>query len=163
MSAGISLLGEGTRQKVESWRATLRAEGIPHQVTSTRRSTLEQRRLFEKFQRGESSLPAAPPGTSAHEKGRAIDVVFENEEDLADAVDLADQAGLDWAGEGDPVHFEDAGPFSDPRRDQTEGAVERTLRSGKAKLGVDFSLTPLGSLFSFVEEKLGIGDHCCRN
>src|SRR6266849_9957309 len=155
MSAGISLLGEGTRQKVESWLATLRAERIPYQVTSTRRSTLEQRRLYRRFLSGESSLPAAPPGTSSHEKGRAIDVVFQTEEDLADAADLADLAGLDWAGEGDLVHFEDSGPFPDPRRDEAEGAVERTLRSGKAKLGVDFSLTPLGSLYSFVEEKLG--------
>ncbi len=107
MSASLSSLAEGTRQRAEAWLAFLRSSGIPFQVTSTRRSTLEQRRLFDKFQRGESELPAAEPGTSDHEIGRALDLVFESEEDLDVAVELAADSGFQWAGPADPVHFVD--------------------------------------------------------
>lgn len=144
MSASISQLAEGTRERVERWRASLREAGISHQVTSTRRSLQEQRLLFDKFQRGESDLPVAEPGTSLHEQGRAIDVVFETEDDLLDAVDLAEDVGLRWAGENDPVHFED-------RTNAVAGFVERKL--GEISLGpVGFPLiTARGALESGIE------------
>lgn len=44
-------------------------------VTSTIRSSAEQTRLYRRFQQGLSKYPAAPPGTSLHEQGRAIDIV----------------------------------------------------------------------------------------
>jgi hypothetical protein len=44
-------------------------------VTSTIRSRQEQEQLYQKYLRGESRYPVAPPGTSLHELGLAIDLV----------------------------------------------------------------------------------------
>lgn len=107
MSTNTSLLAEGFRQAVEEWLGSLRAQGIPYRVTSTRRSRSEQQRLYDRWLRGESALPAARPGTSTHELGRAIDVVFETDEDTLDAADQAAELGIAWAGTSDFVHFED--------------------------------------------------------
>ena len=52
----------------------LDALGYSPQVTSGRRSTREQARLYQLYIAGRSRLPAAPPGRSAHEYGLAIDV-----------------------------------------------------------------------------------------
>jgi len=76
------------------------------QVTSVRRSSSEQARLYAAFLRGESRYPAAPPGHSLHELGRAWDMV-------APAA-ILEQFGLlweSWGGRwggrfGDPIHFE---------------------------------------------------------
>lgn len=114
MSTSVQLLEPDTRARVEEWLENLREERIPFRVTSTRRSRAEQRRLYEKFRRGESALPAARPGTSTHETGEAIDIVFESDGELRAAVDAAEDAGLRWGGETDPVHFENEnaqGPF----------------------------------------------------
>jgi hypothetical protein len=46
--------------------------------------------------------PVAPPGTSDHEKGLAIDAVSTDPQKL---VALLTSAGLSWAGPSDPVHF----------------------------------------------------------
>lgn len=46
--------------------------------------------------------PVAPPGTSDHEKGLALDIVSTNPPEL---VRLLTSVGLFWAGEADPVHF----------------------------------------------------------
>lgn len=152
--------------------ASLRAEGIPFRVTSTKRSRAEQQKLFDRFQRGESDLPAAPPGTSKHELGRAIDVVFETEDDLADAVELAADQDLDWFGMDDPVHFEDtqgveASLDADPglaNRIVAEGGefaltIGRTVRA-KAR---EFAEAPGKTLAEFITGRLGIsGDGCCN-
>lgn len=75
-------------------------------VTSTLRSSSKQAQLYREYLAGRSSYPAAPPGTSYHEFGRAFDV-------------SADPALLAWMGAvweywggtygakfSDPIHFE---------------------------------------------------------
>jgi peptidoglycan LD-endopeptidase CwlK len=49
--------------------------GLQVVVTSVRRSRSQQAALYARYLRGESSLPAAPPGTSDHEYGLAFDLV----------------------------------------------------------------------------------------
>jgi len=78
-------------------------------VTSARRSTFEQARLFERFQGGLSNLPAAAPGTSMHEVGLAFDIARLGIPARQDP--LLRQLGAVWNRMGgkwnavDPVHF----------------------------------------------------------
>lgn len=48
--------------------------GLKPRVTSVFRGLREQRALREKFLRGESRFPAAPPGRSLHNFGHAFDL-----------------------------------------------------------------------------------------
>lgn len=75
-------------------------------VTSTRRSTAEQTRLYRRYLAGQSRFPVARPGTSKHEQGRAIDLVARPE--------VLRRLGLWWESLGgrwggrfnDEIHFE---------------------------------------------------------
>ena len=79
-------------------------------VTSARRSTWDQIRLFNRYISGETDIPAAPPGTSKHEIGEAFDMALIGE-------DPHDSRLLPWlgywwqyygglyGGTRDPVHF----------------------------------------------------------
>jgi LAS superfamily LD-carboxypeptidase LdcB len=79
-------------------------------VTSARRTFVEQSRLYRAWKEGRSSLPAAPPGRSMHQLGRAFDVVRRGIDPFSD--DLLPQMGAAWIAMGgrwfssDPVHFE---------------------------------------------------------
>lgn len=75
-------------------------------VTSVVRSQLTQARLYREYLAGRSAYPAAPPGTSYHEFGRAFDL-------KADSRILAylGQVWSSWGGTwgakfGDPIHFQ---------------------------------------------------------
>jgi len=80
-------------------------------VTSSRRSSRKQQRLFEKWQRGESSIPAAPPGRSLHEFGLAFDLARIGIDPLNDPLlnwlgSIWEQIGGRHGGQRDPVHFQ---------------------------------------------------------
>jgi len=82
-------------------------------ITSTVRSRSEQRRLYHRWLAGKSRFPAAPPGRSKHELGRAIDIVARPEvlRRLGYAWEkLGRQHGFQtfrWGGRfRDPIHFE---------------------------------------------------------
>jgi hypothetical protein len=76
--------------------------GQPVPVTSGFRSREQQQRLHDS--RGTNPYPVARPGTSSHERGRAVDVPRSFAERLAV---VGPRAGLcrPWP-ETDPVHFE---------------------------------------------------------
>ena len=82
-----------------------------YRITSAYRSYAQQQRLYEAYLRGESGgLPAARPGTSAHERGAAIDIARADVNALDDPFLVAlggawKAAGGIW-GASDPVHFE---------------------------------------------------------
>jgi hypothetical protein len=70
---------------------------------------MEQERLYARYLAGLSDLPVAPPGSSMHERGLAMDLARIGVKPLQDPV-LA-QLGAVWKGVGglwkpvDPVHF----------------------------------------------------------
>jgi len=80
-------------------------------VTSARRSSADQRRLYQKYIRGESEIPAAHPGTSMHEIGWAFDLARIGKSPVGD--DFLMWLGSWWeyyggkhGGSRDPVHFQ---------------------------------------------------------
>ena len=80
-------------------------------VTSARRSPGKQEQLYQKWRRGESTIPAAPPGGSLHEYGLAFDMARIGKDPLTDP--LLNWLGQVWmyyggrhGGARDPVHFQ---------------------------------------------------------
>lgn len=71
-------------------------------VTSVFRTHQQQAVLYQRFLRGQSNLPAAPPGHSKHERGLAFDMVTSNPQALGT---LWNSMGGRWF-PSDPVHFE---------------------------------------------------------
>lgn len=74
-------------------------------VTSSYRTRAEQTRLYRRYLAGLSRFPAAPPGRSKHEHGRAIDL-YAGDETLRRLGAAWEAAGGKWGGERDPIHFE---------------------------------------------------------
>jgi len=100
----LSGMYPAVQDAMDDLRRLAQAYGVQYRVTSTYRSTVEQRRLYAAWiGRGRTGLPAAAPGTSTHEYGVAFDAVSP---DLEDLVYLAEQVGFVWAGPRDPVHFD---------------------------------------------------------
>lgn len=76
------------------------------QITSVRRSSTEQARLYRRYQAGLSRYPAAPPGHSTHETGLAFDILARPEV-LAAAGKAWEAMGGRWGGRfDDPIHFD---------------------------------------------------------
>src|SRR5574337_1365975 len=98
MSRAIALLDPDFRPLAEEWLGALQAAGARPTVTSTFRSTAEQTRLYKRFLNGQSAFPVAPPGTSLHEYGFAIDTTFPTDEEWNYAIEIAAQFGLKWGG-----------------------------------------------------------------
>jgi len=81
-------------------------------ITSGFRSSSEQAALYRTAAR--RGLPAAPPGRSKHERGRAVDIVFNPREFETTAGEIWEALGGRWGGRFkayDPVHFEDPWPL----------------------------------------------------
>lgn len=109
-----SLLDPAFRPYAEYLIQVAQSQGWRVQVTSTRRSRGQQETLYARYlacERGGPQpmrcLPAAPPGTSDHERGWAIDMVING--DYRSPAQLA--LGRWWSSVGglwserDPVHF----------------------------------------------------------
>jgi LAS superfamily LD-carboxypeptidase LdcB len=76
-------------------------------VTSTYRSYSEQYMLYRRYLLGYSKYPAAPPGRSMHNYGRAFDVDDADPDELALMGATWENWGGRWGGRfGDPIHFE---------------------------------------------------------
>lgn len=80
-------------------------------VTSARRSSSKQARLYERYLQGKSKIPANRPGTSLHEHGLAFDMARIGKDPLGDP--LLNWLGRVWehwggrhGGTRDPVHFQ---------------------------------------------------------
>src|SRR2546427_5290422 len=90
------------------WAREILSRAAPYgaTLTSTRRTQQQQARLYYAFRVGASRYPAAPPGRSMHERGRAFDVA--GPDWLLTAMGaLWESWGGRWGGRlGDPIHFE---------------------------------------------------------
>lgn len=87
------------------WAAWLIEQAQGAEVTSTWRSRSQQRRIYRRSLNGTRAFPAAPPGSSVHQFGLAIDLVAPPEE-LARLGAIWRKAGGIWGGSVDPIHFE---------------------------------------------------------
>jgi hypothetical protein len=94
--------------------------GKPLTISSGFRSSAKQKELYEDYKAGRSRFPAAPPGSSKHESGMAVDIA--EYKDPAAVAALRSQ-GLMQTVSGDPVHFEVSGP-------KTEAASGSSSASG---------------------------------
>jgi len=74
-------------------------------VTSAKRSRAQQTSLYKNYLAGNSRFPAAPPGTSKHEKGLAVDLRVEPESVLPALGAWWNSVGGRWFA-SDPIHFE---------------------------------------------------------
>lgn len=92
---------------LQPWARWLLSLWPSAQVTSTRRTRLEQSRLYQAYQLGASKYPAAPPGSSFHEYGRAFDI-FAEDWALSELGRIWIQVGGIWGGTdgNDPIHFQ---------------------------------------------------------
>lgn len=88
--------------RANSFYRALEQAGLKPRITSATRSRQEQAILYERYLRGMSRLPAAPPGRSLHERGLAFDIVTTNP---AVAGAMWGRMGGRWFA-SDPVHFE---------------------------------------------------------
>lgn len=89
--------------------------GGPLVVTSARRTPADQFHLYQEFLRGNSQIPAAPPGKSLHERGLAFDMARLGIDPFEDPllaflgeiwVEMGGTYGGQWGGGGDPVHYQ---------------------------------------------------------
>lgn len=80
--------------------------GANPRVTSGLRTFAQQAKLYVKYLAGLSPYPAAPPGSSMHEVGRAFDVATAND---AYWLPVMGAVWKSWGGRwyaSDPIHFE---------------------------------------------------------
>lgn len=114
MATSLRLLAPEIREVLDVFFALLRehAPNVKWTVTSTRRSSSEQAALYRTASK--RGLPAAPPGRSKHERGRAVDIVFSPRDFAPVAGEVWEALGGRWGGrfkQYDPVHFEDPYPL----------------------------------------------------
>jgi hypothetical protein len=106
MNWGLSARLEQLEPWLAPWAAWLVSLYPQASVTSTRRTWSEQYALYRRAAAGQSRYPAAPPGSSLHEQGRAFDIQAPDE--------ILEQLGAIWESVGgrwggrfhDPIHFE---------------------------------------------------------
>lgn len=101
----LASLNPALRQKAKylfAWAPHLNAK---IRVTSTKRSRATQTALYKNFLAGKSNYPVAPPGTSKHEKGLALDIVTTPYEALYTLGKWWRTVGGTW-NDSDPIHFE---------------------------------------------------------
>lgn len=102
MAANLSRLHPTLRTIARNIPRVAASLGFNARVTSGYRSRALQAKLYREYIEGRAPYVVAPPGTSIHEKGLAIDVVSTDTDALAS---LLASVGLSWAGPSDPVHF----------------------------------------------------------
>jgi D-alanyl-D-alanine carboxypeptidase-like protein len=90
---------------LQPWARWLISRWPYGQLTSTLRSFEEQTRLYDLYLRGAARYPAAPPGSSMHEVGRAFDY-YAPDYVLEQLGDIWTAVGGTWGGAVDPIHFE---------------------------------------------------------
>ena len=129
------------------------------EVTSAVRDTAKQTELYQAYVEGKSKFPVAPPGSSKHEKGLAVDI-SQGVADEMDRMGLLRKYGLSRPVANDPVHLEVSaaegailsGPMSGYRPNLTmhgtEAIVPLNSASGAQALGASAMNDQMLSIFS---------------
>lgn len=106
MSAALQQLIPALRPYANRLLAEAARRGFRVQLTSVRRTTGVQTKLYRDYLAGRSKYPAAPPGHSMHELGRAFDITGTAAQ-LRSLGSLWESWGGTWGGRfNDPIHFE---------------------------------------------------------
>jgi hypothetical protein len=107
LSQGLDSLDPDLRQGCLELQQLCSSNGLQTRITSTVRTYAQQKYLWDRYQAGNSSLPAAPPLHSAHEYGWAFDMVvtpYEYQQVVGGWWET--YWGGTHGGKSDPVHFE---------------------------------------------------------
>lgn len=144
MAGSISALVPELRELAAAFVGELGRAGLQPRVTSTLRTRGQQARLYRRYLTGISTLPAAPPGGSAHEYGWAFDLVV-----LPAYQTLVGEAWIEiggaWGGAGDPVHFELPGASARARSFVQQPAVRPESTGWAAAFDFLIGFTPYGA------------------
>jgi len=139
----ISGLSPGLAQALQQAAAEYnQITGKTVEVTSAVRDSAKQAELYQAYVSGKSNFPAAPPGSSKHERGLAVDISQAVADDM-DRMGLLKKYGLSRPVANDPVHLEVSaangailsGPMSGYRPNLTMHGTEAIvpLNSGAAQ------------------------------
>jgi D-alanyl-D-alanine dipeptidase len=102
----ISGLSPGLAQALQQAAAEYnQITGKTVEVTSAVRDSAKQAELYQAYVSGKSKFPAAPPGSSKHERGLAVDISQAVADDM-DRMGLLKKYGLSRPVANDPVHLE---------------------------------------------------------
>jgi peptidoglycan LD-endopeptidase CwlK len=107
--ASLGTLEDWLYPTADTFVGYLQASGLGVYVTSARRSFAQQAALYDRWLAGASDYPAAPPGTSYHEFGRAFDLGGYPKDWPGWPVlgRIWESLGGRWGGRfADPIHFE---------------------------------------------------------
>jgi len=108
-------LNPALQDKLISAAKELQGSGKKIKLNSAVRSTEKQKSLYDDYMSGKSKIPAAPPGTSLHEKGLAVDIQNYNDDKV---LEVLRKNGLVNPVAGDKPHFimgaRTGGVFSGP-------------------------------------------------
>lgn len=118
--------------------------GQPINIVSAKRTTEEQAKLYADFQAGKSKFPAAPPGQSRHESGRAVDVPLETANKL-DSMGLLSKHGLSRPVPDDPIHIQGQGGFRGRLSGPMSGYKPNIRMHGDEELSIRPSSASVGS------------------
>jgi hypothetical protein len=118
--------------------------GQPINIVSAKRTTEEQAKLYADFQSGKSRFPAAPPGQSRHESGRAVDVSLETANKL-DSMGLLSKYGLSRPVPNDPIHIQGQGGFRGMLSGPMSGYKPNITMHGNEELSIRPNAASVGS------------------
>lgn len=159
MSGSISTLIPELQPYARALIQAAAQAGMNPRVTSTRRSTAEQARLYQRYINGLSEYPVAPPGTSAHEYGFAFDMVVAYADWLTQLGALWQSWGGVWGGAfTDPIHFEYPGFPKQKPAPQFWNTVQKVAEWGsfiKTPLAVSEKPSGYAALADEIERALG--------
>ena len=118
--------------------------GQPINIVSAKRTTEEQAKLYADFQSGKSKFPAAPPGQSRHESGRAVDLPLETANKL-DSMGLLSKYGLSRPVPNDPIHIQGQGGFRGMLSGPMSGYKPNITMHGNEELSIRPNAASVGS------------------
>lgn len=113
-------------------------------IESGFRSSEKQMELYQNFLAGRSRYPAAPPGNSPHERGRAIDTDLATANEL-DRMGLLSKYGLSRPVPNDPIHIQGSSGFRGTLSGPMSGYKPNITMHGSEELSIRPAGTGTGS------------------
>jgi len=109
--------------------------GKPIEIVSAKRTREKQTELYNNYLAGKSKYPVAPPGTSRHESGRAVDLPLDTANKL-DSMGLLQKHGLSRPVPNDPIHIQGYAGFRGELSGPMSGYRPNVLMHGNEELSI---------------------------